>query len=244
MSDWFEELNQIVHGLFYLVVTTWGGGARGTEMEMLLFANHPRNTRNVFFINGFLTFVTEYSKTQSITGAGRIIARTPAFQVNRLLILILLVAYKAAGYLNCYIGADKMACTPYFFNVFVCRGKSMESTDFTKVLGEYNRINTGVELKLADFRQFMACVLISSTSCSFLNLEEEDENVRAAHESFNHSAQMGQMHYGLDDIAQSTRIAPDAVAQMQQVSLRWQAFLGLVHSVLHSKLPTPSLVSS
>ncbi|KAJ3709876.1 hypothetical protein DFJ43DRAFT_1162382 [Lentinula guzmanii] len=127
VSDWFSELDQIVRELFYLVVTTWGGGARGTEMEKLLFANHLRNTRNVFFINGFLTFITEYSKTQSITGAGRIIARTPAFQVNRLLILIILVAYKAAGYLNCYMGADKMACTPYFYDVFVCRGSQWKA---------------------------------------------------------------------------------------------------------------------
>ncbi|KAJ3991696.1 hypothetical protein F5050DRAFT_1812256 [Lentinula boryana] len=243
VSDWFSELDQIVRELFYLVVTTWGGGARGTEMEKLLFANHLRNTRNVFFINGFLTFITEYSKTQSITGAGRVIARTPAFQVNRLLTLIILVAYKAAGYLNCYMGADKMACTPYFYDVFVCRGKPMESSEFTKALGEHNRINAGVELKLADFRQFMACVLISSTSCGFLDMKDEDDNVQAAyavHESFNHSVQMGQAHYGLDDVAHGTRIAPDAVAHMQQVSLRWQAFMGLVHPVLHSKLPAPT----
>lgn len=215
-------------------------------MEHLLFANHPRNTRSVFFINGFLTFVTEYSKTQSITGAGRIIARTPAFQVNRLLILVILVVYQAAGYINCFIGADKMACTPYFYNVFVFRGKSMESPEFTKVLGQYNSINAGVELKLADFRQFMACVLISSTSTGLLDMKDEDDNVQAAfavHQSFNHSVQTGQAHYGLDDIAHGTRIAPDAVAHMQQVSLRWQAFMGLVHSVLHTKLPATTVVS-
>ncbi|KAJ3712543.1 hypothetical protein DFJ43DRAFT_1161447 [Lentinula guzmanii] len=162
--------------------------------------------------------------TQSITGAGRIIARTPAFQVNRLLILIILVAYKAAGYLNCYMGADKMACTPYFYNVFVCRGSQWKAQSLPRPW-------------------FMACVLISSTSCGFLDMKDEDDNVQAAyavHESFNHSVQMGQAHYGLDDVAHGTRIAPDAVAHMQQVSLRWQAFMGLVHPVLHSKLPAPT----
>ncbi|KAJ3878219.1 hypothetical protein F5051DRAFT_439914 [Lentinula edodes] len=131
---WFGELDDVVRGLYYLVSTTWGGGSRGTEIEHLLYANHPRNLRNVFIINGLLTIVTEYQKTQSIAGAGKLIARTPAFHVNRLLILVLGVAYWAAGYIGCYIGMEKLNCQRYFYEVFVLTGKSMESKDFSKVL--------------------------------------------------------------------------------------------------------------
>ncbi|KAJ3924737.1 MAG: hypothetical protein NXY57DRAFT_1044686, partial [Lentinula lateritia] len=138
---WFSELDDIVRGLYYLICTTWGGGSRGTEIEHLLYANHPRNLRNVFIINGLLTIVTEYQKTQSIAGAGKLIARTPAFQVNRLLILVLGVAYWAAGYIGCYIGMDKLNCQRYFYEVFVVTGVSMESKDFSKVLGSLNSIN-------------------------------------------------------------------------------------------------------
>ncbi|KAF5390736.1 hypothetical protein D9757_004567 [Collybiopsis confluens] len=241
INQWFAELETVVHGLYYLVVTTWGGGARGTETEKLLYANHPRNTRNVFFINGFLTIITEYSKTQSIKGAGNLLARIPAFQVSRLLILVLSLVYPAAGYINCYLGADKLSCSPYFYEMFVLRGKSMTSDNFSKVLGEYNKINAGVELKLADFRQFMACVLISSTHSNFTELKDEDDNVQAAHQSFNHSVETGRKHYGLDDVGQGTRIAPDAIAHMQQVSLRWHAFMGMLHPILLKKIdPIPS----
>lgn len=205
-------------------------------MEKLLFANHPRNTRNVFLMNGFLTITTEYSKFQSITGSGRVIARTPAFQVNRLLILLIAILYRTAGYISCYIGSDKMQCQRYFYELFILQGRSMLSTDFTKVLGEYNCINAGVELKLSDFRQFMSCVLIYSTSSNFLTQEEEDQNVIAAHEQFNHSVATGRAHYGRDDIGKGTRIAPDAVANMQQVSLRWQAFIGLLHVKLLGRI--------
>lgn len=43
---------------------------------------------------------------------------------------MILVAYKAAGYLSCYIGADRMTCTPHFnlYNIFVCCGKSKTKT--------------------------------------------------------------------------------------------------------------------
>ncbi|KAJ4475991.1 hypothetical protein C8J55DRAFT_490271 [Lentinula edodes] len=104
---WFNELDEIVRLLYYLICTTWGGGSRGTEIERLLYANNSRNTRNVFVINGLLTIVTEYQKTQSLTGAGKLIARTPAFQVNRLIILVLGVAFWAAGFIGCYIGMDR-----------------------------------------------------------------------------------------------------------------------------------------
>ncbi|KAF8830860.1 hypothetical protein HHX47_DHR2000766 [Lentinula edodes] len=233
---WFSELDDIVRGLYYLICTTWGGGSRGTEIEHLLYANHPRNLRNVFIINGLLTIVTEYQKTQSIAGAGKLIARTPAFQVNRLLILVLGVAYWAAGYIGCYIGMDKLNCQRYFYEVFVVTGVSMESKDFSKVLGSLNSIHLGIELKLSDFRQLSACLLISSTSTSFFDPNDEDPNVVAAHESFGHSLDMGRVNYGLDSTSEATGLAADAVAHMQQVSIRWQVFLKLVHPVLESQV--------
>ncbi|KAJ3846448.1 hypothetical protein EV368DRAFT_89011 [Lentinula lateritia] len=237
---WFGELDEIVRGLYYLVSTTWGGGSRGTEIEHLLYANHPRNLRNIFIINGLLTIVTEYQKTQSIAGAGKLIARTPAFHVNRLLILVLGVAYWAAGYIGCYIGMEKLNCQRYFYEVFVLTGVSMESKDFSKVLGSLNSIHLGIDLKLSDFRQLSACMLISSTSTSFFDPNDEDPNVIAAHESFGHSLEMGRINYGLDSTSEATGLAADAVAHMQQVSIKWQVFLKLVHPVLEQQVERDS----
>ncbi|KAJ3870944.1 hypothetical protein F5051DRAFT_446885 [Lentinula edodes] len=233
---WFGELDDIVRNLYYLISTTWGGGSRGTEIEHLLYANHPRNLRNIFVINGLLTIVTEYQKTQSVAGAGKLVARTPAFQVNRLLVLILGVAYWAAGYIGCFIGMEKPNCQRYFYEVFVLTGVSMESKDFSKVLGSLNSINLGIDLKLSDFRQLSACMLISSTSTSFFDPNDEDPNVVAAHESFGHSLDMGRVNYGLDSTSEATGLASDAVAHMQQVSIKWQVFVKLIHPVLEKQV--------
>ncbi|KIK52403.1 hypothetical protein GYMLUDRAFT_967365 [Collybiopsis luxurians FD-317 M1] len=236
-QQWFSELDDIVRGLYYLIVTTWGGGARGTEMVDLLYANHPQNgRRQAFFINGLFTIVTEYSKTQSIKGTGETTARTPAYQVTRLLILVIGVAYYAAGYIGCYLGMEKYECSRYFYELFVCSGHSMKSTHFSNTLGEFNIITTGIDLRLTDFRQFMACLLISSTSSSFVDLEDEDPQVVDAHRSFNHSVMTGRAHYGREQVAGAISLAPDAVARMQEVSLRWQAFLRLIHPVILSKM--------
>lgn len=192
-------------------------------------------------INGLLTILTEYQKTQSLTGAGKLIARSPAFQVNRFLILILGVAYWAAGYIGCRIGMEKSNCQRYFYEVFVVTGKPMESRDFSKILGSLNGIHLGADLKLQDFRQLMSCMLISSTSTSFFDPNDEDPNVVAAHESFGHSLEMGRSGYGLDSTS-ATGLAADAVAHMQQVCLKWQVFINLVHPVLEQKVSRESQV--
>ncbi|KAJ3780013.1 hypothetical protein GGU10DRAFT_381340, partial [Lentinula aff. detonsa] len=232
---WYSELDEVVRGLYYLISSTWGGGSRGTEIEHLLYANHPRNSRNIFFINGLLTIVTEYQKTQSLTGAGKLIARTPAPQVNRLLTLVLGLGYWAAGYIGCYVEMEKTHCQRYFYEVFLLTGTSMESKHFSDTLGSYNGRNIGIELKLRDFRQLMSCMLISSTLTTFFDPNDEDPNVVAAHESFGHSLEMGRSGYGLDSTS-TTGLAPDAVARMQQVCIKWQVFLKLVHPAVSCKV--------
>jgi hypothetical protein len=226
-----------------MIVTTWGGGARGSEMVRLLYANMAGRKRNVLFINGLYTFLTEYAKMQSMTGHSRIIARTAAYQTTRLLLLVLLCAHYAAGYICCYMGMENERCIRYFHEIFVYSGHSMKSEHFSDILGEYNALNTGVELKLADFRQFMACVLIASTNSTFPGLDSEDENVIAAHQSFNHSVNTGRSTYGLEEVGAATTLAPDAVAIMQQVCLRWQAFIRLIHPILHEKIVLEDNVS-
>ncbi|KIK52390.1 hypothetical protein GYMLUDRAFT_967273 [Collybiopsis luxurians FD-317 M1] len=237
-DEWFSELNHVVEGLYYLIMTTWGGGPRGTEIAYLQYANRHNSLRNAFFINGFYTIVTEYSKTQSIKGPGQVLARTPAYQVNRLLILIFGVAHYAAGFIGCFMGMEKVNCSRYFYEVFVRSGRPMKSRDFSKVLGDFNTVNAGVGLQLTDFRQVMSCLLLSATYSSFDDLENEDPEVIDAHKSFNHSVAVGRAHYGREQVAKATNLAPDAVALMQQVCLRWQAFIRLIHPILQSKIPS------
>ncbi|KIK53051.1 hypothetical protein GYMLUDRAFT_63923 [Collybiopsis luxurians FD-317 M1] len=234
--EWFSLLDRIVEGLYYLIVTTWGGGCRGKEMQHLLYANYPKYHRNIYIINGFLTIVTEYSKTQSIMGHGNVVARTPSYALNRLLVLVLDQAYWAAGTIGCFIGMEKQHCQRYFYEVFVQSGTSMKAQKFAEVLGKFNSAGFGLGLKLSEFRQLMACMLISATSTSFLNPNDEDPNVIAAHESFGHSLEVGRTHYGLDTVAGATRLAPDAVARMQKICFKWQASLKLLHPVLTAKL--------
>ncbi|KAJ3848190.1 hypothetical protein EV368DRAFT_86897 [Lentinula lateritia] len=178
----------------------------------------------------------EHQKTQSIAGAGKLIARTPTSQVNRLLILILGVASWAAGCIGCYIGMEKVKSQRYFYELFVITGVSMVSKDFSKVLGSLNSIHLSIDLKLSDFHQLSACMLISSMSTSFFDPDDEDPDVVAAHKSFGHSLDTGRVNHGLDTTSEATGLAADAVAHSQQVSIKWQVFLKLEHPVLEQQV--------
>ncbi|KAG7093165.1 hypothetical protein E1B28_009447 [Marasmius oreades] len=156
IREWFSEVNEVVKGLFYLIVCTWGGGARGTELQHLSYANHPSHPRNILFINGILTIVTTYNKTLSNTGVGKMIARSPAVRVSRLFVLVLWQVYWACAHLSLYTGMSKESSQRYLHEVFVLLGESMSSEKFSFTLGYYNSLSVGFQIKLADFRQLMA----------------------------------------------------------------------------------------
>ncbi|KAL0563462.1 hypothetical protein V5O48_018605 [Marasmius crinis-equi] len=234
--EWLALVNDVTRELFALVMATVGGGARGTEFEKLLYANHPRHTRNLFFVNGFLTFITEYLKTQHMTGAGKTIARIAAFAVNRILILHLSQVYYAASHVCLAVGMPKEDCERYLYEVFVINGKSMTSEKYSASLGTWTSTHLGIELKLRDFRQLMSCLLITFTGCSFF--DRDDEDVVSAHESFGHSVEVGQQHYGLLVCNGGTSMATDTMAKMQRVSLRWHGQVGVLPPTFQKTIKT------
>ncbi|KAG7091696.1 hypothetical protein E1B28_010717 [Marasmius oreades] len=234
MREWFSEVNEVIKGIFYLIVCTWGGGARGTELQHLSYANHPSHSRNILFINGILTVVTTYNKTLSITGVGKMIARSPAVRVSRLLVLVLWQVYWACAHLSLYTGMSKESSQRYLHEVFVLSGESMTSEKFSSTLGYYNSLSVGFQIKLADFRQLMATLLINFTHSCFY--DEDDDEMRMVHESFGHSVAVGQKHYAVDFVNSATDLSSDLVARMQVVSFKWQLFIGLLHQSLKTKI--------
>ncbi|KAK1234421.1 hypothetical protein PQX77_002380 [Marasmius sp. AFHP31] len=230
--EWLAQVNDLVKELYFLVCTTWGGGARGTEVEGLLYANHPRRRRNMVFMNGYLTVITEYNKTQSQMGAGKTIARTPSFEVNCLLLLLLSVVYYAAGHISLYLGMRKADAQRYFYEVFVLSGKSMLAEQFSSALGTFTSIHLGIRMGLRDFRQFMACCLIHFTKKSFFDRDDEDMDERWIHATFGHNKEVGEAHYALEISNSGTTLTTTAISHMILVSKRWHEFLGLLHPKL------------
>ncbi|KAJ3900070.1 hypothetical protein F5879DRAFT_993203 [Lentinula edodes] len=229
---WFAELDSIVSDLWTLLHSTWGGSPRATEIAGALYANHPRNTRNFFILNGLPSFFTAYSKTQHIKGHGIGIIRTPAYRVSRLLILVLALPYWAAANLACCIGMAKLNCQRYLYEVFVHTGSSLQSARLSLILGRWTFAKIGCMLQIADFRQYNSTLLVHATQTTLDEPEDVDPEIVATHAQFGHSVNVAHDHYGLEGNQALTRLAADSIARMQKVSRNWHAFIGLLHPLL------------
>ncbi|KAJ3979222.1 hypothetical protein F5890DRAFT_1478710 [Lentinula detonsa] len=105
--NWLGELDKVVSDLWALLQSTWGGSPRGTEINGILYANHPQNTHNLVILNGLPSIFTQYSKTQHNQGHGNGIVWTPAYPIARILILVLALPFWAAAHLGCCSGMSK-----------------------------------------------------------------------------------------------------------------------------------------
>lgn len=89
----FEKMLQAIEIfleiLMVLTQLSCGQPPRGTELFAVLVANTPAHPRNVFLINGRLTIVTNYNKSQAVIGRENRILRTLPSSISKLWILYL-----------------------------------------------------------------------------------------------------------------------------------------------------------
>ncbi|KAL0059321.1 hypothetical protein AAF712_013948 [Marasmius tenuissimus] len=230
IREWLTDVDEVVQALFYLVFVTWGGGARGTEMQHLLYANRNTHTRHFIIVNGVPTIITSYNKTQSIVGAGKLIGRTAAPGVNRLLILVIWQVYFTCSRLSLSVGIEREDAARYLYEMFVLSGRSMTSDKFSKTLGHYTHLTTGARLTLQPFRQMMTALLIYFTQSTFN--DPDDPDMKLVHESFGHGVSIGQSRYNVTFLTALTGIPVDGIAKMHIVCFKWQKSAGVLHPAL------------
>ncbi|ESK82734.1 putative RecQ helicase [Moniliophthora roreri MCA 2997] len=192
IRKWFLDLDDIVKGLYYVVMCTIGGEAQGTEFKHLSYAH------------------TFHKKCNALS-----IAHIAFYSVNQLLLVLLEVIYYSAPYLGIAVGMKSEQAELYSYEIFVLSGRSMMSKDFSKVLGHYTSFNLRFKVKLQDFHQLTVILLMTFTSSSFYDLDDEDVENVLRHLSFGHSATIGRKHYGPDVFNSTTKLSTDVVVTMQ-----------------------------
>jgi hypothetical protein len=226
--NWFGKLDDLQRPLYFSITSTWGGGARGTECDLLEFEVNKNSQRHFYILNGQVTIVTNYTKTRSHHGRGRQVARTIPWQLARLVILIYAVVYPTAARLGPYVFESTKA-EPYTSYMFVLRGKAMDSPQFSKALISYTEQHLDIGLGLRDYRQVMSTILINITKADFGVPDAEDHDLKLIHEQFAHSRATGEHNYALQLSDALTEISHTAVASMQRVSILYHATIGLLH---------------
>ncbi|KAG1855080.1 hypothetical protein C8R48DRAFT_776481 [Suillus tomentosus] len=223
--EWITLLNELSCIMFYCVVSTWGGGARGTECDHLKFQVDGQGDRQVFILNGLLTISTTYVKTASIQSHGKLIARCPSHSTSRLLLVVLGVLYPAAAEIASFImSVDKAKA--YLSYVFLHDGIPMDTHKFSQSIGAITQRYLGRALGMRDWRQLMSTMLINIAKVNFGIIDEEDAPLLAIHDAFGHSQSVAEAHYALQTTNALTEISHTAVSSMQRVSKRWHTTIG------------------
>jgi hypothetical protein len=223
LSEWFGTLDDMQAPLYTSIVSSYGGGARGTES---LFKVVKFDERHLYILNGLLTIVTTYGKTRSHQRLSHQLAKALPTAVAKRLMLIYGVLYPTASHLAAFT-YGKTQAEAYLTNMFVYAGKPAESPQFTRFLQTTTEKHLGVGLGLRDWRQTLLTIMLNITKANFCLPLPEDTVHADIHRQFNHSARMGEGNYAIQVSEALTEISHTAVASNQRISLLWHETVGL-----------------
>ena len=224
--EWFGDLDALQPLLYSAMVSSWGGGARGTECDHLEFEIGENSQRQLFILNGHTTIVTQYTKQRSHQGKGKQIARVVPRALARLMLLIYGVVYPAASFLAPWV-LSKHSAEIYRTHMFVYRGRPADSDDFSKFLMAFTERQLGVKMGLRDWRQVMCTILVNITRADFCHPDEDDQEMNAIHAQFAHSPLTASRNYALQISNALAAISHTDVASNQRVSLMYHSTIGM-----------------
>ena len=216
IGNWFGLLDKLQTPLYFAMVSTWGGGARGTECDHLQFEVNHNGHRHFYLLNGMITIVTTYVKTQSHHRRGRQIARAIPWQLARLMMLIYGVIYPAASHLAAYL-FDSQIADNYMSYMFVYHGKVADAATFSKFLKSFTDEYLGIPLGLRDWRQVMCTIMVNILKADF-GYPDDDVDMKAIHDQFAHSRVTAEKKYALQISDALEEVSQTAVASHQRIS--------------------------
>jgi hypothetical protein len=228
MRQWLALVDELVKFIYFAIISTMGGGARGTEFDHLQYEIRDNAQRNLFVLNGLVTIVTEYVKTRSHHGQGRLIARTIPWQLGRLVLLIYGVVFPAASHIAAYaLGRER--AEPYLSYMFVLNGKIMDSKDFSKVINSVTSRFFDISMGLRRYRQTMSVILVHFSKIDFGDLDLEEADLQEIHYMFGHSAATAARNYALQSTDSTHDLSHTSIASSQCVCLHYHAAICLAH---------------
>jgi hypothetical protein len=227
MHDFFYQTGELLDAIFVLVKATQGGDTRGSEMTCHQIINTNAAPRAIYGISGYLGLVNFYSKTRQNTGSDKVLARFPAKEVMRLLLyyLVLLRPVEVSLAAELY---DQETVELYSVNLWVRRGREMDTNMFTEVLRHFTDLYLHVPLAVSDWRQLVTNVFRNILHIDLDQVEEKESPADSLLDMFGRDeATVGRRFYGLE----YSQLGPDfdetAFANWLRASIRLHNFQGL-----------------
>jgi hypothetical protein len=177
---------------------TQGGPACGTEMEFHALVNTTTAPRNLFFISGYVALVNMYNKTRHNTGKERIAPRFPAHEVIRYILYIVTLIRPAERFFAPEIFGPE-AVTNYSTYLWVERGNTMATPQFTHILENVTETHLGIRIGISDWRHLAKTIFRHLLDIDLENDHRASGNPDALLQMFGHDElEVGEAVYGLE----------------------------------------------
>lgn len=163
-------------------------------MSTILSCNSQFTAGNIHFFTGYLAFVTAYNKTRHNTGSDKLIARFLPPRLARIVIMYLTLVLPLLRTWAPEIFHDASQIQTFDNQFFVKSGRPMQSQEFTIALYDATSEGLNVGLGLADWRQVIKAIFRKIIG---MDIDEDDEEESVIDNSFGHSRNVGDAHYGL-----------------------------------------------
>ncbi|KAK4947069.1 hypothetical protein LTR66_014220 [Elasticomyces elasticus] len=154
VRQYIRRVNSFLELLLFLVHTTGGQPARGTEITTARHQNGFLQDRNVFVMDGQVVFVSRYHKTQSLWDKPRVIPRFLPWRVGQLVSIFL--AYVCP--LREHLVAKVLGGGGWSDHVWAGANGPWETDRLTGVIVQESAVRLGCRLTTLDYRHAVIAI--------------------------------------------------------------------------------------
>ena len=233
--DLFDEY---MDNMLLVVHLVSGMPARATEMETYRLVGTTSSRRSVYYVDGMVFLMSEYSKTRSLMQANRTIARFLSREATSVLLNDLSIIRPFACSLATFLGRNQDGC--YSTHLFVSRGAKVDAPLLRNTFSRLFHRHTEVSITFQEYRH-VAKYMANELNIIFNQYDEGDyeddrgedheeagtliSNWEAAQtEQFGHSAITSNLWYAMSCGEMST-MRRHLLDNHRRVSLTWHQFL-------------------
>lgn len=224
-----KKTHNITMRIFMLVILTFGGACRGTELLSMLLRNIGNGSiRNLLILFGIITMRASYNKTSAATHSDKPIVRVPLPPVGRLLVRVLV-------FLRPFFSHVQSIFHPHLHHDSVHLllpgfDRQLDTHDLSDALeGVFERWNIQ-KMNFRTYRQFVAFILQCNNE-----LFRMEHSVSGAASQLGHSAEMNRTNYAGDSRFPSG-LNDTMYRENALTSAKYHRLLGFPPDLLHAMM--------
>ena len=224
-NRYLDLYDEYLENLLLVIHIGSGMPARATELETYTVCNGRSSMRTVYFLGERIFFHSVYSKTRSVTGVNKGIARFLNEDASKTVITDLIFVRPFATVVANFLGLNED--NVYNTSLFVQGGRLLHSFALSNIFSRLFYKYTEVSVAFSDYRQAVAYFARVFNICGSNDDSDSDDNEPPsdiALAQFGHSTAVADVHYGRHS-GEHPKLRETRLHEFRLVSDKWHRFI-------------------